>query len=142
MAEISDERAMLAYLEDVFPQVTGKIEILRLETDITSVKLKTNEADLRPGGTVSGPSMFLLSDVAFYVAVLSAIGREPLAVTTSCTINFLRKPDPNDLIANARIFKRGRKLIVGEVILSSAYSAEPVAHATFTYSIPSRSEGG
>lgn len=138
MSEIFNKRSLLVYLEDVFPQVTGKIEILLLEDNITSVRLKVSDADLRPGGTVSGPSMFLLADVTFYIAVLASIGKEPLAVTTSCNINFLRKPDPNDLIAQAKIFKRGRKLIVGEVTLKSANLKEPVAHATFTYSIPSK----
>ena len=84
--------------------------------------------------------MFLLADVAFYIAVLASIGNEPLAVTTNCSINFLRKPDPNDLVAQARIFKQGRKLVVGDVSLMSDSGHELVAHATFTYSVPSSSQ--
>ena len=81
--------------------------------------------------------MFLLADVCFYIVVLASIGKEPLAVTTNCSINFMRRPDPNDLVAEARILKRGRKLIVGDVLLESEFHKTLVAHASFTYSIPS-----
>ena len=129
---------MLSFLEEVFPQVTGKIEILSLTGLSSSVKLRIAETDLRPGGTVSGPSMFLLADVTFYIAVLAAIGKQPLAVTTNCSINFMRKPNPNDLIADARILKKGRSLIVGDVLLRSSIEDLTVAQASFTYAIPSK----
>jgi uncharacterized protein (TIGR00369 family) len=129
---------MLSFLEEVFPQVIGKIEILSLTGLSSSVKLRIAETDLRPGGTVSGPSMFLLADVTFYIAVLAAIGKQPLAVTTNCSINFMRKPNPNDLIADARILKKGRSLIVGDVLLRSSIEDLTVAQASFTYAIPSK----
>jgi len=138
MTKFFNKKTMLSFLKEVFPQVNGKIEILHLRNDVTSVKLKTAESDLRPGNTVSGPSMFLLADVTFYIAVLALIGKEPLAVTTNCSINFMRKPDPNDLVAEAKILKRGRKLIVGVVNLKSDGGNELVAHASFTYSVPSQ----
>ena len=140
MTKFFSKRTMLSFLEDVFPQVDGKIEILYLGEDVASAKLKTTQSDLRPGNTVSGPSMFLLADVTFYIAVLALIGKEPLAVTTNCSINFLRKPDPNDLVAEARILKRGRKLIMGVVNLKSDGDADLVAHASFTYSVPSHTK--
>jgi uncharacterized protein (TIGR00369 family) len=127
---------MLSFLEEVFPQVNGKIEILNLTESSSSIKLRVTESDLRPGGTVSGPSMFLLADVTFYIAVLAAIGKKPLAVTTNCSINFMRKPNPNDLIADARILKKGRSLIVGDVLLRSSMNDLTVAQASFTYAIP------
>ena len=80
--------------------------------------------------------MFLLADVTFYIAVLSNIGKEALAVTTNCNINFLRKPASTNIIAESRILKRGSSLIVGDVILKSDNSESVVAHATFTYSLP------
>jgi acyl-coenzyme A thioesterase PaaI-like protein len=80
--------------------------------------------------------MFLLADVTFYIAVLAAIGKQPLAVTTNCSINFMRKPNPNDLIADARILKKGRSLIVGDVLLRSSLEDLTVAQASFTYAIP------
>ena len=139
MTKFFNEESMLIFLTEVFPQVDGKIEILNLENETAQVKLKTTDSDLRPGGTVSGPSMFLLADVAFYIVVLASIGPEPLTVTTNCSINFMRKPDPYDLIAFARILKRGRKLIVGDVMLKSG-SNKIVAHASFTYSVPAKLE--
>ena len=129
---------MLSFLEEVFPQVIGKIEILSLTGLSSSVKLRIAETDLRPGGTVSGPSMFLLADVTFYIAVLAAIGKQPLAVTTNCSINFMRKPNPYDLIADARILKKGRSLVVGDVLLRSSIEDLTVAQASFTYAIPSK----
>jgi uncharacterized protein (TIGR00369 family) len=91
---------------------------------------------LRPGGTVSGPIMMALADFTMYLAVLSAIGWVPLAVTTNFSINFLRKPAPRDVLAQARLFKLGKRLAVGEITLFSDGDDEMVAHATSTYSIP------
>ncbi len=92
---------------------------------------------LRPGGTVSGPTLMTLADTAMYMALLGEIGLVALAVTTSLTINFLRRPAAEcDLLGEARLLKVGRRLAVGEVFIYSAGQAEPVAHATVTYAIP------
>jgi uncharacterized protein (TIGR00369 family) len=93
---------------------------------------------LRPGGTISGPTMMALADFALYAAVLATIGPVPLAVTTNFSINFLRKPAARDLIADCRLLKVGKRLAVGEVALRSDGGEEMVAHVTSTYSIPIR----
>jgi uncharacterized protein (TIGR00369 family) len=93
--------------------------------------------DLRPGGTVSGPVLMAVADVALYVAILGEIGIVPLAVTTSLTINFLRKPSPDKRIVGVcKLLKVGKALAVGEVTLYSEGAEEPVAHAVGTYAIP------
>jgi uncharacterized protein (TIGR00369 family) len=91
---------------------------------------------IRPGGTISGPTMMALADFTMYVAVLAAIGPVPLAVTINLNINFLRKPAQCDLIAEARLLKLGRSLATGEVSIRSDGEELPVAHVTSTYSIP------
>ena len=91
---------------------------------------------IRPGGTISGPTMMGLADFAMYCAVLAAIGPVPLAVTTNININFLRRPAQRDLVAEARLMKLGKRLAVGEVTISSDGEDDPVAHVTATYSIP------
>lgn len=91
---------------------------------------------IRPGGSISGPTMMALADFAMYVAVLATIGPVPLAVTTNLNINFLRKPAGRDLIADCRLFKVGKQLAVGEVTIRSEGMDEAVAHVTSTYSIP------
>ena len=93
---------------------------------------------IRPGGTISGPTMMALADFAMYVGVLASIGPVPLAVTINLDINFLRKPAARDLIAECRLLKLGKRLAVGEVTILSDGMAEPVAHVTSTYSIPVR----
>jgi uncharacterized protein (TIGR00369 family) len=93
---------------------------------------------LRPGGTIAGPTMMMLADVATYVALMASIGWVPLAVTTSLSINFLRKPAPGPLEAECRLLKLGKRLAVGEVSIRSEGEEELVAHATTTYSIPPR----
>jgi uncharacterized protein (TIGR00369 family) len=100
------------------------------------VRWTFDKAALRPGGTGSGPTMMELADFAMYVAVFSAIGPQPLAVTTNLSINFLRKPTHADLIADARLMKVGKRLAVGEVTIYSEGTDEAVAHVTATYSIP------
>jgi uncharacterized protein (TIGR00369 family) len=99
--------------------------------------VRVADRHLRPGGTVSGPSMFALADVAIYLAILARIGPVALAVTTGANIDFLRKPAAGvDLIAVARILKLGRVLAVGDVLLYAEGNADPVARASMTYSIP------
>jgi uncharacterized protein (TIGR00369 family) len=91
---------------------------------------------IRPGGTISGPTMMALADFTMYVAVLATIGPVPLAVTTNLNINFLRKPGQAALIADCRLLKVGKRLAFGEIAIRSDGADEPVAHATATYSIP------
>jgi len=91
---------------------------------------------IRPGGTISGPTMMALADFTMYVAVLATIGPVPLAVTVNLNINFLRKPATRDLIADCRLLKTGKRLAVGEVTIFSDGMDEAVAHVTSTYSIP------
>jgi len=79
---------------------------------------------VRPGGTISGPTMMALADFTMYVGILASIGPVPLAVITNLNINFLRKPEARDLIAECRLLKLGRRLAVGEVILLSDGIAE------------------
>ena len=112
------------------------LSIERADYGDVRIRRAFHEDHLRPGGTISGPTMMELADFAMYVAVFSAIGPQPLAVTTNLNINFLRKPAQADLIADARLMKVGKRLAVGEVTISSDGSDEPVAHVTATYSIP------
>ena len=126
-----------AFIAEVFPQVGGDFLIEELDDMRIRVRLATAEKHLRPGGTVSGPSMFALADVAVYMAILAMIGPQALAVTTNCSIDFMRKPEAGkDLIAECRLLKLGRVLAVGEVLMVSDGSEAPVARASLTYSIP------
>ncbi len=102
-----------------------------------TIRHKVGFDELRPGGTVSGPVLMTVADFALYVAILGEIGLVPLAVTTSLTINFLRKPSSDkDIIGVCRLLKLGRSLAVGEVALYSGETSEPVAHVVGTYAIP------
>jgi uncharacterized protein (TIGR00369 family) len=129
-----------AYLAKEFPQLgLGRNFSVEAAGPMSArLRLHYRPDHLRPGGTISGPTIFALADVALYVAILAQIGRVKLAVTTSLTINFLRKPGPGDLIGEARLLKLGKRLAVGEVAMFSLGAPEIVAHATGTYSIPPR----
>lgn len=124
------------FLEKEFPQVSKNFKILDTSENNFSMLMKITSEHLRPGGTVSGPTMFLLADVTFYLATLNIIGPKSLTVTTNCSINFLRKPNEKDLISKARVLKLGKTLSVGDVLIYSEGINEPVAHASLTYSIP------
>lgn len=104
------------------------------------VRRHFDRGSLRPGGTLSGATMMALGDFAMYVAVLAAIGWVPLAVTTNLTINFLKKPAPQDLLAEVRLIKLGKRLAVGAVDIRSDGEADLVAHVTTTYSIPPQAD--
>lgn len=125
-----------AFLEKVFPQIDQDFEIVSLTADEVVVRMNVGDKHLRPGGTVSGPSMFALADVAYYIATLARIGPEALTVTTNCSIDFMRKPSASNMIAKARVLKLGRTLSVGDVLLYSEGQGAPVARANLTYAIP------
>ena len=128
---------LMTYLEEVFPQINGEFSVDALRPGEITMRLNVQERHLRPGGTVSGPSMFALADVAVYALVLAHLGGEALAVTTNASFDFMRKPDGGrDLLGQARLLKLGRTLAVGDVLLFSEGKAEPVARSTMTYSIP------
>jgi uncharacterized protein (TIGR00369 family) len=134
--------ALRAYLVEIFPEFwgSGDLRIEELGPMTATLRLVYHPKHLRPGGTISGPAMFGLCDSALYVAILSELGPVAHAVTTSATINFLRKPAPCDLIATVKLLKLGKRLAVGEVALYSEGESEMVAHATGTYSIPAQSD--
>jgi len=119
-------------------------EITDIGKGTCRVRLPQKDEFLRPGGTVNGPALMSLADYGMYVAVLSAIGRVEMAVTTSLNCNFLRRPKPGAVIADCRLLKLGKRLAYGEVSLFSEGEAAdgPVAHVTATYSIPPERDGG
>lgn len=128
-----------AYLDQVFPQLHygGRSYFIEEVGPLTArMRCDYHERHLRPGGTISGPTMMALADLALYVAILAQIGPVGLAVTTSLSYNFLRKPGQAALIGEARLLKLGKRLAVGEVALFSQGDPEMVCHATGTYSIP------
>ena len=132
---------LVACLDREFPQIhMGGQTYFVDEVGPLSARMRMtyHERHIRPGGTISGPSMMALADLGLYVAILAHIGPVALAVTTSLNFNFLRKPEQRDLIADCRLLKLGRRLAVGDVSIYSEGSPEVVCHATGTYSIPDR----
>jgi uncharacterized protein (TIGR00369 family) len=124
-----------AFLALAFPDRGFVVEAVGNASATLSYPVRSD--DLRPGGTVSGPVLMAVADVALYVAILGEIGIVPLAVTTSLTINFLRKPSPDKRIVGVcKLLKVGKALAVGEVAVYSEGTDLPVAHAVGTYSIP------
>lgn len=141
MAEIKmDVQSLQRFLVEVFPQVHSDFEVLEATTGGVRVRLLVSDAHLRPGGTVSGPSMFALADVGMYLAILSRIGPEALTVTTNCSIDFMRKPAAGKgLTCDVRLLKLGQVLAVGDCLIYSEGEDRPVARASLTYSIPPNS---
>lgn len=132
-----------AFLQTIFPEVfhgDSGLSIEQARHGGARVRLAFREAFIRPGGTISGPTMMALADFAMYVAVLASIGPVPLAVTTNLNINFLRRPLAGDLVADATLMKLGKRLAVGDIAIRSAGLADIVAHATSTYSIPRKGD--
>ena len=132
---------LTAFLDREFPQLHfgGRTYFVDEVGPLSArMRMEYHERHLRPGGTLSGPSMMALADLALYGAILAHIGPVALAVTTSLNFNFLRKPEPRALVADCRLLKLGKRLAVGEVSLFSEGSLDIVCHATGTYSIPDR----
>lgn len=129
--------ALNVFLVEQFPQVAGDFEVLDVAPMQITTRALVDDKHLRPGNTVSGPTMFALADVSVYLGILAMIGPKALAVTTNCAIDFMRKPAAGaNLRAETRILKLGKVLAVGDVLIYSEGMDAPVARAGLTYSIP------
>jgi acyl-coenzyme A thioesterase PaaI-like protein len=128
---------IVEFLRREFPQ--NKCVVEEVGNRSATVSHEVGRENLRPGETVSGPLLMTVADVALYIAILGTIGIVPLTVTTSLTINFLRKPSPHcPIVGVCQLIKVGRTLVVGEVELYSDRNEDMVAKAVGTYSIPPR----
>ena len=133
---VMDAQALNAFLATDFPQAACDCSVVSAGDRLVA-RLRTGDQHLRPGGTVGGPSIFALADIAIYCAILSRIGPVALAVTTNASIDFMRKPAAGrDLLAECRILKLGRSLAVAEALIFSEGAGDPVARCSMTYSIP------
>lgn len=137
MAVVMTAPEMNAFLQKVFLEVAGEFHVEEVSEDRVVLRLQVQDRHLRPGGTVSGPAMFGLADVTAYMVTLAHIGPCALAVTTNCSIDFMRKPKAGvDLIAHGRLLKLGKQLSVTDALLFSEGDDQPVARASLTYAIP------
>ena len=123
-------------LKDIFPQVADKYEIISLKSNYSEVKLLSNNKNLSPGNTISGPSMFELADLSFYIAIMASTDLGDKSVTTNVSINFIKKPLLSNLLGISKIKKIGKRLVVGDVEILSEDKKQTYAQALFTYSIP------
>ena len=132
---IVSKMEMEEFFSKEFPQASFVIE--SFDKGSVTIRRKVDTGDLRPGGTVSGPTMMSLADCAIYAAILREIGLVALAVTTSLNINFLRKPVADkDILGVCKLLKLGKTLAIGEVTIYSEGDDRPIAHSVGTYSIP------
>lgn len=142
LAPVMDADELNAFLKEVYPQLNEDFAayvVTEIGPGTARVRLNADHRHLRPGDTVSGPSLFTLADIGGYACVLSHIGREALAVTTNLNINFMRKAEAGPVDGLCRILKLGRSLMVFDIEMVSA--GHVVAHATGTYSIPPKRPG-
>jgi acyl-coenzyme A thioesterase PaaI-like protein len=134
-AKKATQAEIIEFIKTEFPQ--SKCIIDAVGNKSATIRHNIGEAELRPGGTVAGPVMMFVADVALYIAILGEIGIVPLAVTTSLNINFLRKPAADKaIIGVCKLIKLGRTLAIGEVSIYSEGNPDMVAHAVGTYAIP------
>jgi uncharacterized protein (TIGR00369 family) len=115
---------------------TRPYRVVKVWPGHASVAIDADSVAIRPGGTVSGPTVMALADAAAWVVVLAHIGWVPLAVTSNLSINFLRKPEPERLTATAELLKLGRRLAVTDVRITGGAHDALVADASVTYAIP------
>ncbi|WP_378942938.1 PaaI family thioesterase [Mesorhizobium sp. ANAO-SY3R2] len=126
-------------LKGAYPQLNDQYDFyqaIEVFPGGCTVRLNADERHLRPGGTVSGPSLFTLADIGGYVCVLSHAGPDALSVTTSLNINFMRKAETGPIDGHCRILKLGKSLMVFDIDIVAGPDRQTVAHATGTYSIP------
>lgn len=132
-----DRDALNAFLDTDFSEVAHMFRVDEARDNALTLRLLPSPAHLRPGGTVSGPTLFALADVAIYLTILSMIGPKALTVTTNAGMDFMRKPPAGvDLLCETRLLKLGRVLAVGDALIYAEGDSRPMARASMTYSIP------
>jgi uncharacterized protein (TIGR00369 family) len=136
-----DADAIGKFLEEVFPGAMENFTIEAVQPMSSRIRMPFQTRQLRPGGTISGPSLMALADTGMWVALLAMIGREALSVTSHLDIDFLRKPAPADVIAHTTLHKLGKRLAVGDVLMYSDGETMPCARSSVTYAIPSSYKG-
>lgn len=132
------------FLDEVFPEMHAGGRIFTIDSIMPGeavVRCRAGEGQIRPGGTVSGPTLMTLADFGAYAAILGHVGPQALAVTTNLNMNFLRKAEPGDLIGRTRILKLGKRLAVTDCAITRDGDEAMIAHATATYSLPVVREG-
>lgn len=136
-SRITEEQFMQVLREGLPSGAAMPFRFLSLERGACVIRMTPDQNATRPGGTVAGPVLFGLADLAVYATVMSFAGFVPLAVTTDATMHFLRRPNAVPLIARARLLKEGKRLAVCDVTIAHESEPDaPVAHAVMTYSIP------
>jgi uncharacterized protein (TIGR00369 family) len=131
-----DAAGVTAFVDSEWPGAFEVYDVIELTEGHARVRLRHHQGMLRPGGTVSGPALMALADLAMWVAVLGVVGPVAMTVTTHLDIDFLRFVGANDVIADVRLLKLGRRMAVGEVLMTADGATEPCARASLTYSIP------
>lgn len=128
---------VMEFVAEHFPQAMQQgFDVERITDDGLVLRLQCGQQHLRPGNTVSGPTIMWMADCAFWLAIIARVGPEAMAVTTNININYMRKATAGLLFAEARIMKLGKRLCSGDVVLTQPGVDGPVAHATLTYSRP------
>ena len=137
LSPVMDVAGVEAFLRAEFPQVSDDYTVAAIGPGTATIRMEPDHRHLRPGGTISGPTMFSLADCAVYLAIIAHVGPEALAVTTGASIDFMRKPAAGKaLVADVTLLKLGRGLAVGDVAIRSEGVSGLVARATLTYSRP------
>lgn len=125
------------FLAAGFPDQTMPFRVTRADDDGVEVRLPFNSMHLRPGGTISGPTLMTLADTVAYLAIVARIGPEYLTVTSHLSIDFLRKPPPDGLRATGEVLKLGRRQATVAIRIHSDADDALVAYSTTTYALPS-----
>ena len=133
-----DAEALNRFLDDHFPlhkpEAFGRV--VAVSPGHARVAIHSDALALRPGGIVSGPTQMSLADVAAYVMALAHIGPEPMLVTNSLTMHFLRPCPAGVVTADARLLRLGRRIVTVEVTVWAERPETPVASATVAYTQP------
>lgn len=135
MALLMNAEELTAYLHAGFPEgrLEERMRVEHVDDDTLRLRMAVDTSNLRPGATLSGPTLFTMVDAAAWLLTVAHLGADRDAVTSGATINFLRRPGLGDVVAEARLLKLGRRLTVTDVLVFSGGDERPVAHATVNY---------
>jgi uncharacterized protein (TIGR00369 family) len=99
------------------------------------LRMPFSERLCRNGGMVCGQALMAFADTAMVIANLAANrGYRPMT-TVDQTTHFMRAVMSSDVLADARVIRRGRTMSFGRVTLLSAADNKPVAMVSSAFAM-------
>ncbi|MDR5749198.1 MULTISPECIES: PaaI family thioesterase [unclassified Caballeronia] len=131
-----DETAIRDLLDSILAPWVRDLSLspAAISADSVILRLPFSDTLRHAGGVICGQVFMAAADTAMVVAISHVLGGFKPMTTVSLNTSFLRPVKTGDVLVTAKVLRRGRNLVFGEIELRDA-EGELAAHATTTYAL-------